>query len=352
VVLDSREAAHGSTAGNTGLFVYELDVPLHRLALKIGTEPARRVFRRCCATIDRATHLARALPFDCGFRRRTSLHLAASPRHVPLLQSEFRALRAAGLEVEWWSRSRLRRESSLPHPAAILTRDAAEIDAYRFTYGLLQAVAQAGTRVHDRTKVTRWKMNDCGVELRTARGARVRARELVVAAGYEAGRFLPRPVGRLRSTFALATEPVASFDGWPSRGALMWDTADPYLYLRTTADNRVLIGGGDEPYQTAGRRDRLLGTKAASLFRRLEKFFPAMTFERHSAWAGTFGATSDGLPFIGRHAGIPRTWFALGFGGNGMAFSVIAAELLRDALRGRDDPDAKLFGFGRPGISR
>jgi hypothetical protein len=67
-----------------------------------------------------------------------------------------------------------------------------------------------------------------------------------------------------------------------------------------------------------------------------------------TAWAGTFGVSSDGLPFIGRHPGVPHTWFALGFGGNGTTFSVIAAEIIRNALLGRDDPDAALFSFERP----
>jgi glycine/D-amino acid oxidase-like deaminating enzyme len=29
---------------------------------------------------------------------------------------------------------------------------------------------------------------------------------------------------------------------------LIWNTADPYLYVRTTADNRVLVGGRDEDF--------------------------------------------------------------------------------------------------------
>src|SRR3954469_12439700 len=47
VVLDRREAAHGSTAGNTGLLVYELDVPLAQLARQFGSDGAVRVYRRC-----------------------------------------------------------------------------------------------------------------------------------------------------------------------------------------------------------------------------------------------------------------------------------------------------------------
>ena len=43
----------------------------------------------------------------------------------------------------------------------------------------------------------------------------------------------------------------------------------------------------------------------------------------------------------------PRTWFALGYGGNGITFSVVAAQAIRDEILGHPNPDAELFGFGR-----
>jgi glycine/D-amino acid oxidase-like deaminating enzyme len=69
--------------------------------------------------------------------------------------------------------------------------------------------------------------------------------------------------------------------------------------------------------------------------------------EVSTAWAGTFGVSADGLPFIGQHPAIPHTWFALGFGGNGTTFSYIAAEIIREGILGRRDPDADIFGFSR-----
>ena len=44
---------------------------------------------------------------------------------------------------------------------------------------------------------------------------------------------------------------------------------------------------------------------------------------------------------------MPHTWFALGFGGNGTTFSYIAAEIIREGILGRRDPDADIFSFKR-----
>ena len=349
VVLDRREVAHGSTAGNTGLMLYETDEMLHALVRRLGRDPAERAYRRCRDAIDALEKRARRARIDCGFERKASVYVAATAAHVPRLRREFAAREAAGFDVEWWPRRRLAAESSLPHAAAIVSRGAAQLDAYRLTYGLLLAAQCAGARIHDRTAVTRWRFRRNSVELATSRGARVRARQVVVATGYEAETFLPRCFGQLHSTFAIVSEPMAeaAFAGWPAGRALIWDTGNPYLYLRTTHDGRAMIGGCDEPFRDPRERDRLLPQKAAALSRRFRRLFPRIPFEMAAAWAGTFGVSDDGLPFIGQHPDVPHTWFALGFGGNGTTFSVIAAEIIREGILGRRDPDADVFGFER-----
>ena len=40
-------------------------------------------------------------------------------------------------------------------------------------------------------------------------------------------------------------------------------------------------------------------------------------------------------------------WLALGYGGNGITFSLIAANLIRDGILGRKNSDEEVFGFGR-----
>jgi glycine/D-amino acid oxidase-like deaminating enzyme len=348
-VLDQREVAHGSTAANTGLVLYELDEMLHRLAGRFGRARAERVYVRCCQALGTLGRLVQELHLKCEFARRQSLYVAAIPAHVPRLRREFEARRGAGLKVEWWPRSQLAAESTLPHSAAILSHDAAELDAYALTYGLLGAARDAGAAIHDRTAVTRRTYRRSGVELETSRGARVRARVLVVATGYEIQAGMKDRFGALHSTFALVSEPLpdGKFDGWPANRSLIWDTGNPYLYLRTTADNRAIIGGYDERFHGSRARDRMLNTKTGLLKRRFRQLFPRIPLEVSTAWAGTFGVSQDGLPLIGQHPKVPHTWFALGFGGNGITFSVIAAEIIQAVLAGGRDPDASLFGFER-----
>ncbi len=349
LLLERREMAHGSTAGSTSLLQYEIDVPLHELAKLHGWENAVRSYLRSHAAVGEIGRLVRRLKLDCGFAPKESLFLASSPRHVAGLRAEFEARRRAGIEVAWQTRGGVAQGTDLPHQAGILSACGAQIDAYRFTYGLLQAAASRGARIFDRTAVNRTTPSPRGVNLELAHGRTVRARRVVLASGYEAEAILPYAVTELHSTFAIVSEPVTAFPGWPHDRCLIWETADPYTYVRTTEDGRVLIGGADEEFRDPAHRDRLVERKARLLEKRFNQWFPRIRFERSSAWAGTFAKTKDGLPLIGPHPRVPRTYFALGYGGNGVTYSLIAAQLIRDQILGRPNSDAELFGFKRLG---
>ncbi|RYG32271.1 MAG: FAD-binding oxidoreductase, partial [Burkholderiales bacterium] len=69
--------------------------------------------------------------------------------------------------------------------------------------------------------------------------------------------------------------------------------------------------------------------------------------EAHYAWSGVFGETEDSLPMIGWVPGTPRTLAAYGYGGNGITFSALAADLLEAELEGQPDRDAPLFALDR-----
>ena len=79
----------------------------------------------------------------------------------------------------------------------------------------------------------------------------------------------------------------------------------------------------------ARARDRLTSYLAA--------IYPDLADEQPVyAWEGFFAETPDGLPYIGTHSRYPNHLFALGYGGNGMTASFLAATLLLRLYQGRD----------------
>ena len=73
--------------------------------------------------------------------------------------------------------------------------------------------------------------------------------------------------------------------------------------------------------------------------------FPPLDTTQPFAWAGSFGTTSTGLPLIGRVPRHPNVWAILGFGGTGITYSRIAADIIAGGIAGRPDPDAELYAF-------
>ena len=127
----------------------------------------------------------------------------------------------------------------------------------------------------------------------------------------------------------------------------MWNTDDPYLYLRLTDDNRVIVGGRDEHFTKATTKESALEKKAGLLKKDLKTVLPGLVFKKEFAWSGTFGKTKDSLPYIGSYKKTPDTYYALGFGGNGIIFSVVAAEILRDMICGKQNAASNIFSFDR-----
>ncbi len=347
VVLDKRDVAMGSTAASTALLQYEIDTLLIDLIDQRGRDCAERAYLACRDAVDELAELAGRVGGASSFERKRSLYLAKHPRDRRVLRKELTARRAIGLRVAWLDATDLAQQFSFQRPAALLSHTAAQVDAYALTHALLRDAHARGLRVFDRTKVSAVRPSDAGVELTTSDGHRVRARWLVFATGYETQAFLHQPVARLVSTYAIVSEPLTSFDGWGQDQCLIWEHARPYLYLRTTADGRAIIGGEDEDFRNPHLRDRLIPRKTAVRAKRVSELFPDIHLDVAFAWTGTFGETQDGLAYIGAHRDWLSTFFALGYGGNGITFSLVAANLIRDAMLGKRNGNADLFAFDR-----
>lgn len=349
LLLDRRDVGSGSTAANTGLLQYELDTHLVDLIRLHGAPTAQLVYRSCAHAIDSLQALDRTLGQPGGGEPRHSLYCASRRWHAVALRREAQARRGIGLQVEILDRAALRERFGLSAQLAVLSRPAAQIDPYRLVHALLAACRQRGVRIYDRTMVVAppEPRSDGQWTLRTDRDGRVLARQVVLAAGFESRDLLPGlPPCTVRSSYAFISEPLALPEVYTR--TMFWETARPYLYFRAVGADRLMVGGADDPLDTANRRDRRLPAKARVLVKRMQQLLPRLELELGSAWAGTFAESHDGLPFIGPLADSPGLYVVMALGGNGLVFSVLAAELLLAWLRGQPHPLAHGFRLVRP----
>jgi glycine/D-amino acid oxidase-like deaminating enzyme len=129
---------------------------------------------------------------------------------------------------------------------------------------------------------------------------------------------------------------------------MLWDTDRPYHYVRWIDDGRLMIGGEDTRHRSGSDPAKRMAIGRRRLLAYLSKLYPALRGDRPAfAWQGLFIQTPDGLPYIGTHPRYPRQLFALGYGGNGMTASYLAAAFLLRRYQGRPRPDEALFSFDR-----
>jgi glycine/D-amino acid oxidase-like deaminating enzyme len=346
VIVDRREVGTGSTGATTGLLQYEVDTPLFELMGKVGEKKAVRSYQLCLEAIYGIEQLVHELGDSCDFERKQSLYLASRSRDVEILQKEYNVRTRNGIRLELLGKEAVRESFQLDYPAALLSFDAGQIDAYRLTHLLLRAACNSGLQVYDQTEITDHRSDKHGAELITKRRNRIKARRMVFANGYEIPVGLRKDIVQLKSTYALVSTPCERL---PEKlmNTLTWETARPYFYLRTTKDGRVLIGGEDDNFDSPRRRDARVGKKSKKLVKRFKEMFPEVKLSVAYNWAGTFGETKDGLAYIGETRKRPNCYFALGYGGNGITYSLIAAHIIRDLYTGRPNPNAAIFAFDR-----
>lgn len=344
VVLDRRAPLMGSTIASTALLQWEIDLPLTALAERIGMARAKRAYARSWSAVQALTRIVREDRIPCGLARRRSLYLAGDAYGHRALKAEAEARAAMDLPSEYLDGPALRDRFGIDRTGAILSQGSASADPARLAAGLLRRAAADGARIFSPVEVIEALPDPDGVTLATDTGHAVRARHVVFCCGYEFPRGVATPGAKVISTWALASKARARCPAW-LRDTLVWEASDPYLYLRMARDGRLIAGGEDEAGPDNHDDPAKVKRKCERIARKLHDLLPGAEFEIDYAWAGAFGESATGLPLIGPVPDMPGCHAVMGFGGNGITYSVIASQITAAAVRGRPDPDADLYGL-------
>jgi glycine/D-amino acid oxidase-like deaminating enzyme len=225
---------------------------------------------------------------------------------------------------------------------ALRLSDHAILNPAALALGMRGVVEAQGVEVSERSKVLRIEP---GPPLRiVTEFAEVEAQRAVVTLnGYA-----PR-IGLFRerilplTNYVAATEPLSPAQwasiGWSGREGLS-DERVQFMYLRPTADGRIVLGGESAPYfygsepSTGNYRPSL-----ERLERSLLETFPQLEGVRFThEWGGTMGFTLDFVPSVGRLAGSENVFYAVGFNGEGVVMTQLAGMILARLVAGEVDP--------------
>ncbi|TGN28034.1 NAD(P)/FAD-dependent oxidoreductase [Empedobacter tilapiae] len=347
-LIDKRTISTGSSAASTAQLQYEIDTPLSKLINIVPEKIAIDSYFNCLESITDIENIFKKTKIDADFLRVPTVLLASNKQGVKLLEEEYTIRTEVGLPVKFLDAQQLKSYQNIEGIVALQNDTSAQMDTYKAAIQLLKYHQQKHQlQIFTHTKIEKIHETKKGCELLTDHEHTISCKYVIVATGFEAGQFLPKKVMNLLSTYAICSAPIDEKMIWPNR-SLIWETAEPYLYMRTTIDNRLIVGGEDEDFQNPEKRDDLLRKKIKALEYKFSKLYPEIEFRTEMAWCGTFSATNDGLPYMGPWKKGNRTLFALGYGGNGITFSMVAAQVLKNIIHNKEDSRLETFGFNRP----
>lgn len=217
-------------------------------------------------------------------------------------------------------------------------------------YNLVRALAayatRLGVRIHQHTAVAAIEQAAAGAVVGLAAGGRIRASSVVVCTNaYTGSLTLPDPVraavrAKVMHNYMVATDPLGAdalraLGGGNAGDAFTVELNRAYVFYRMHA-GRLLFGGIDKVRPGAAGDFDVPPPVLAQLKVLLGRSFgQGPQLELSHAWGGQFHVTKTELPIIQRVAETPSVVLNVGYGGTGVALTLVCARMAASLAAGQ-----------------
>lgn len=342
-LIEKNRIGMGSSAANAGLLQYSSDIMMNELAKSIGEKNAYYFYKMCLDAIDDFEKVDAELLGETDFRKRDNIYYSSDQSDEKRLKKEFEILQKYNFPVEYLDNKDLKKEYNINKPNALKTLNDADINPYKFILALAKENLINGVKYYENTDHNIDSLNSNSIK--TQKGYKVEFEHIVFATGY--GQFYPEIRNRFEiyRTYAFCSKPIEG-SIWKD-DVMLWETKNPYLYFRTTKDNRIIAGGHDEKCEWVEKNQREVDRKNNKLAKEIEKIFPHLKIDIEFSWDGMFVEAKDGIPFIGRSLDYPNAYFLLAYGGNGSVHSMAGSNIIRDLIMESENLYSDIVRLGR-----
>lgn len=334
IVIDDGAIGGGETCRTTAHLSNAIDDRIYRIEKWHGEEKAKLAVDAHTRAIGEIERICETEAIDCDFSRVDGFLIDAGEESDDDLQKELEAAHRAGFaDVEFVGRAPIR---DFDTGRCLRFPRQGQFHILKYLSGLAQAVEQNGGRLFSNTRAIEWK-GEGAPEVKTASGQTIRAKSIVLATNYPIMSKMFAELPAYRTYVIGARVPKDSVEK-----CLIWDTADPYRYVRTQAENDydvLIVGGEDHRTGQDDNADEHFG----KLVQWTQKRFPQAE-EILYKWSGQFLETHDGIAFIGKFSSSePNVYLITGDSGMGMTHGTIGGMLVSDLILGRANLWTEVF---------
>jgi len=336
-VIDAGEIAGGASSMNGGMVSRDVKAGVDNVHAMFGPQIAGEMWAATTRAVEKVRELVSrpgidALTHDAGMAAlgRGSKTLKTFDRSVAWYRERF------GVEWEVLDARDIHAVVGGDYfNVAMFEPEGFGINPAKFAFGLAGLVKRAGASLVDHCAATGMEKSGAGFRVETTKGSVIAGDVILATNGYtnrQPSKELARLVVPIGS-YIISTEPLGSERAeriFPS-GAMTYTRKRLLHYMRRSHDDRILIGG-----RRSLRPDLNLEESAADLRSSLVGYWPELEDVAIThVWGGRLGIPFDLVPHIGR---IDGAWYAMGYGGHGVALSIQLGHELAGMLLGEDPP--------------
>ncbi|MCF2679816.1 FAD-dependent oxidoreductase [Faecalicatena contorta] len=316
ILVEGRTICSGITKNTTAKITAQHGLIYHKLLNSKGKEWAQLYLKANQDAVKKYARLCKYI--DCDFKFKTSYVYTRNDRKK--LEQEIQALEQLGLHKQ------IVEASELPFPVAgaVAFEEQAQFRPLLF----LSRIAR-DLRIYEHTFVKEFKDN-----LAVTEKGSIRFDKAVFATHF--------PIDNKHGMYFLKLYQhrsyVLALKNAPNLNGMYVDDEKTGMSFRNYKD-LLFVGGGDHRTGKTGGNWQELRAFA-------RKYYPQAA--EAGFWATQDCMSLDGIPYIGQYAkGLPNCYVATGFNKWGMTSSMVAAMLLSDMIREKENPCQELFDPSR-----
>ena len=335
VVLDDGAIGSGETGRTTAHITAALDDRYYNIESMDGQAGARLAAESHLAALNRIVQNCNVEGIICDFIRLDGYLFLAENHSREILEKEQQACERAGLvdtvivekaPLDFWNTG-----------VCLKFPNQGQFHPLRFLDGLAHCITRDSGRIFCGSHVTEIK-DGTPCKVVTAEGHTVTCSHVVVATNSSISDYVVTHLKQApyRTYVIGARIPKNSMPA-----VLLWDTPDPYHYIRIQPekDHDVLIVGGED-HKTG--HDSTPGERFSTLETWTRERFPIVSDILYY-WSGQVLEPFDYLSFTGKSPGAENVYMHSGDSGNGITHGAMAGILLTDLILGRDNPWTRLY---------
>lgn len=334
-LVEAFRLGSGQTGRTTAHLTCQLESQFIEL-LKIQTKENVTTFLEAHRkAIDVMEEIIESENISCDFKRLDGFLFRGENFDAHDMEEELKAAHSCGLELDPVEVTPLLKNTveSLRYPRQ------AQFHPIKYISGLVRVLKDLDVNIFEATHINDiHQINQNEWSLKTDAGFTITAKNLVVATNSPVNnRFHIHTKQYAYRTYAMAFKLKQSI----KEEVLLWDTEDPYHYIRF-ADETMIIGGEDHKTGQDPDHDPFL-----SLERWAREHF-SIIGDVAWKWSGQVLEPMDQIAFIGRNPGTEKNvYISTGESGLGMTSATIASLIIPDLIDKGSHPWASTFDPSR-----